>query len=80
MGEDGGMGRGGMKPIPSTKPGGKHDNNDDKKNNNQPMMVAVCRWGRMRWAIEGWASETREEGEDGGGGGAQQSQSPWLTS
>ncbi len=60
MGEDGGAGRRGMKPIPSTKQVGRQDNDDDKKiYNNQPMMVAVRGWGRMRWAIEGWASEAR---------------------
>ncbi len=41
-GEDSGVGRGGMKPIPSTKPVERHDNDDNKKNNDQPMMVVVC--------------------------------------
>jgi hypothetical protein len=68
VGEDGGVGRGGMKPIPSTKPVGRQENNDNKKNNNQLMMVAVCGLGRMWWAIERWASEARGEGEDGGRG------------
>jgi hypothetical protein len=52
VGEDSGAERGGKKPTPSTKPVWRHDNDDDEKNNNQPMMVAVCGWGRMRWAIE----------------------------
>ncbi len=58
-----------MKPIPLTKPVGRHDNDDDEKNNNQPVMVAVLQWERMRGAIEGWVSEARGGGEDGGGWG-----------
>ncbi len=58
--EDGGVGRGGMKPIPLTKPVRRHDNNDNNnKNDNRPMMEAVRGWGRMWWATEGWASEGR---------------------
>jgi hypothetical protein len=44
--------------------------------NNQPMMVVDDGQGGIWWAIEGWASEARGEGEDSGGGeGAGQSQS-----
>jgi hypothetical protein len=32
------------------------------------MMVIDDRQGGVQWAIEGWASEARGEGEDGGGG------------
>jgi hypothetical protein len=69
VGEDGGAGRGDMRPIPSTKSVGRHNNNDDKKNNNQLMMVAVG-WGRMQWVKRNWASEAWGEVEDGGGGGS----------
>jgi hypothetical protein len=31
------------------------------------MMVVDDGQGGMQWAIEGWASEARGEGEDGGG-------------
>jgi hypothetical protein len=62
-----------MKPIPSTKPVGRHD--DDNENENE--MVVDDGQGGMRWAIEGWTSEARGEGEDGGGGkGARRSRSP----
>jgi hypothetical protein len=44
------------------------------------MMVVDDGQGGMRWAIEGWESEARGEGEDGGGGKvAQQSRSPNKT-
>jgi hypothetical protein len=44
------------------------------------MMVVDDGQGGMQWAIEEWASEAREEGEDGGGGKvAQQSRSPYKT-
>jgi hypothetical protein len=60
-----------MKPIPSMKSVGRNTN--DNKNE----MVVDDGQGAMRWAIEGWASEARGEGEDGGRGkGAQQSLSP----
>ncbi len=41
------------------------------------MMVVDDGQGWMRWEVEGWVSEVRGEGEDGGGGkGVQRSQSP----
>jgi hypothetical protein len=49
-----------MKPIPSTKLVGGHDIDVDKKKCNiQPMMVADSGRGRLRWAIEGRASDGR---------------------
>ncbi len=45
VGEDGGAGRGGMKPIPLTEPVGRYDEDDDKKNNNQPMITGSLQVG-----------------------------------
>ncbi len=43
-------------------------------------MVVDDGQGGMRWAIEGWASVAKGEGEDGGGGkGAWRSRSPTKT-